>query len=186
MFRPLAMRSKTCLAPTARLSRMISLTRPCGIPVAVAMRVWLSPVYWRSRRNSAPMSRLVRAWATDGRAQNSAGIAGGSNALVRMTSLGPRRSVEVHAAIGSLQPYITVRSPYVMGSRLRVADRGRMRKVDSPSDGRCPACRGRGWKFRRARRALVIGTLTRGAAAPVRRTCLTCGGSGKVDTAVPS
>ena len=48
--------------PMARLSRMISLTRPWAMPVAVAIRVWLSPAYWRSSRNSAPMSRLARAW----------------------------------------------------------------------------------------------------------------------------
>ena len=30
----------------------------------------------------------------------------------------------------------------------------------------------------RSRRALVVGTLTRGAAEPVRRSCLECGGSG--------
>ena len=42
----------------------------------------------------------------------------------------------------------------------------------------CLACRGRGWKFRRSRRALVIGTLMRGAAEPARRSCLECRGSG--------
>jgi DnaJ-class molecular chaperone len=44
----------------------------------------------------------------------------------------------------------------------------------------CASCRGHGWKFRRSRRALVIGTLIRAAAEAVRQSCLDCGGSGRV------
>jgi hypothetical protein len=47
-----------------------------------------------------------------------------------------------------------------------------------PEPPLCLACRGRGWKFRRSRRALVVGALTRGSAEPARRSCLECGGSG--------
>jgi hypothetical protein len=43
----------------------------------------------------------------------------------------------------------------------------------------CQACSGRGWKFVRARRALVIGTLLRGSATPERRDCLACDGTGR-------
>jgi DnaJ-class molecular chaperone len=43
----------------------------------------------------------------------------------------------------------------------------------------CPACRGHGWKFHRSRRAWTVGTLTRGQAGWVRRSCLECQGTGQ-------
>ena len=87
MSRPSAMRSKTRVWPMARVPLMTSLIRPWPRPTAVAMRIWLRPVYWHSSRNSAPMSRVRSAWQTSGRSQKAAGIAGGSNALARMAFL---------------------------------------------------------------------------------------------------
>jgi DnaJ-class molecular chaperone len=54
----------------------------------------------------------------------------------------------------------------------------------NPDANKCPACRGRGWKFQRSRRAAVIGTLTRGSTAAMRRSCLECGGTGRLDRGV--
>jgi hypothetical protein len=70
-----------------------------------------------------------------------------------------------------------------MGLPARSRDVGGMSGVRTGEPGACPSCRGQGWKFRRARRALVIGTLTRGAADPSRRSCLDCGGSGRTGQA---
>ena len=61
MSRPSAMRSKTLASRILRMPLMISLIRPWPRPTAVAMRIWLSPVYWHSSRNRAPMSRLRKA-----------------------------------------------------------------------------------------------------------------------------
>jgi hypothetical protein len=87
MSRPSAMRSKTRVWRMARVPLMTSLIRPWPRPTAVAVRIWLSPVYWRSSRNRAPISRVRSAWQTSGRSQKAAGIAGGSNALARMSFL---------------------------------------------------------------------------------------------------
>ena len=87
MSRPSAMRSKTWAWRMPRLPLTTSLIRPWPRPTAVPMRVWLSPVYWRSSVNSAPMSRLRSAWQTSGRSQKAGGIDGGSNALARMAFL---------------------------------------------------------------------------------------------------
>ena len=87
MSRPSAMRSKTWAWRMPRLPLTTSLIRPWPRPTAVPMRVWLSPVYWRSRVNSVPMSRLRSAWQTSGRSQKAGGIDGGSNALARMAFL---------------------------------------------------------------------------------------------------
>jgi len=44
----------------------------------------------------------------------------------------------------------------------------------------CLACRGHGWKFHRSRRAWTVGTLSRGQAECVRRSCVECQGSGHI------
>ena len=43
------MRSKTWVWPMARVPLMTSLIRPWPRPTAVAMRIWLSPVYWHEQ-----------------------------------------------------------------------------------------------------------------------------------------
>jgi DnaJ-class molecular chaperone len=48
-----------------------------------------------------------------------------------------------------------------------------------PDSDACPACRGRGWKLVRSRRAVIIGTLLRGGAAATRRDCPACNGTGR-------
>ena len=87
MSRPSAMRSKTWVSRMPRMPLMTSLIRPWPRPTAVPMRIWLSPRYCWSSRNSALMSRWRRAWQTSGRSQKAAGIAGGSNALGRIAFL---------------------------------------------------------------------------------------------------
>jgi len=52
-----------------------------------------------------------------------------------------------------------------------------MPNSDAQQDS-CLACRGHGWKFHRSRRAWTVGTLTRGRAECVRRSCLECQGTG--------
>ena len=87
MSRPSAMRSKTLASRIFRMPLTTSLIRPWPRPTAVPMRVWLSPRYRWSSRNSPLMSRLRREWQTSGRSQKAAGTAGGSNALGRMAFL---------------------------------------------------------------------------------------------------
>jgi hypothetical protein len=53
-----------------------------------------------------------------------------------------------------------------------------MRSARGTHTADCPSCRGSGWKVRRSRRALVIGTIVRGTADAGRFTCLDCGGTG--------
>src|SRR5579859_7294941 len=126
------------------------------------------------------MSRSRRVLVTSARTQNPAGITGGSNALGRMglslECLRPSTD-----AVGSLPSYITVIYHRVIGSRRTVADVGVMQQQCDSSAVACTACRGRGWKFCRSRRALVIGTLTRGAVEPARRSCPECQGSGHAE-----
>ena len=92
---------------------------------------------------------------------------------------------ELRSAFGSLRPYLTGGTPTGMGSVRRSRNRGHMQQVHRQTKS-CPACRGRGWKFHRSRRTVVIGTLTRGATVAVRRTCPSCDGSGRVDKTVSS
>jgi DnaJ-class molecular chaperone len=67
-----------------------------------------------------------------------------------------------------------------MGAAPRIRNRMVMGTTGEARAAACPACRGQGWKFRRSRRALVIGTLIRGIADAARQSCLECGGSGQV------
>jgi len=120
MSRPSAMRWKTWTSRILRMSLMTSLTRPCPMSAAVPMRIWLIPVYWQISRNSAPMSRLRRAWQTSARSQKAAGIDGGSNALARMAASGmpgPCHLCDrVRSAAYADGHHLTVRTPCVMGS----------------------------------------------------------------------
>ena len=70
---------------TSYFPLMISLTRPCALPVAAPIRIWLSPAHCLSNRNSSPMSRLAKARLTSGRDQNSGGIVTSPIALSRMS-----------------------------------------------------------------------------------------------------
>ena len=63
----------------------------------------------------------------------------------------------------------------VLGNSITLVD---MRSARGTHAAECPSCRGYGWKVRRSRRALVIGTIVRGAADVGRFTCLDCGGTG--------
>ncbi len=65
-----------------------------------------------------------------------------------------------------------------MGRPGGLPDRGVMAEPDLDPP-RCEACRGRGWKLRRSRRAVILGTLARGAGGPARSsTCRDCDGRG--------
>jgi len=66
-----------------------------------------------------------------------------------------------------------------MGAAAPIGNRMVMGTTGEARTAACPACRGQGWKFRRSRRALVIGTLIRGTADAARQSCLDCGGSGQ-------
>ena len=64
-----------------------------------------------------------------------------------------------------------------MGFRDALAEGAAMAQRDLDPNA-CPACRGRGWKLIRSRRAVVIATLLRGLATPARRDCPACDGTG--------
>lgn len=75
------MRSKTSRVVTWRPPFfMVSLTLPCDMPHAIAIWVWLAPVYWRRRWKTILMSRAVRAWIICGRCHSESGMAIGSDA----------------------------------------------------------------------------------------------------------
>ena len=63
-------------ADCSLMPRMISLTRPCAIPVAVAMRVWLKPRVLAQQPEEGADVTPGESLGDGGRAQNSAGIAG--------------------------------------------------------------------------------------------------------------
>src|ERR1035437_104114 len=71
-----------------------------------------------------------------------------------------------------------------MGAATRIGNRMVMGTTGGAGMA-CPSCRGQGWKFRRSRRTLGIGTLIRAAAEAVRPSCLDWGGTGPVADGVP-
>ena len=98
------MRSKTCEAPTARLSADDFADAALGIPVAVAMRVWLSPAYWRSSRKKradvALGEGLGDGWACPELGGDRRGVERAVPAWLPWRSGG--RSAEVRRAFGQL------------------------------------------------------------------------------------
>jgi hypothetical protein len=59
---------------------IVSLTLPWVMPHAIAIWVWLAPVYWRTRWKTARMSREVRAWIICGCRHSDSGMTIGSDA----------------------------------------------------------------------------------------------------------